>query len=156
MNSHALLSEIYCFQSIGDTLGTAGQPTEAQFETIRKARFDAIVNLALPTSDNALANEGNIVTKLGMVYVHIPVDFKAPSPQDFRTFCGVMATFDERSVFVHCVANKRVSAFVFLYRLLYLQVALADAERDLQAVWQPDEIWTRFIQAQLGSHKLLT
>src|SRR5947207_669373 len=116
--SPSSLSEIYNFRSIGERLGTAGQPTEDQFRTVRDAGFEAVINLALPTSDNALAHEGSIVTGLGMSYVHIPVDFKAPTSTDFRVFCRVMEAFEERPVFVHCAANKRVSAFVFLYRVL--------------------------------------
>ena len=151
--SPASLSEIYSFRAVGDKLGTAGQPTQEQFRMVREAGFEAVINLALPTSDNALANEGSVVTNLGMSYVHIPVDFKAPASQDFRAFCRVMEAFDERPVFVHCAANKRVSAFVFLYRVLCQRIALPEAERDLRAVWQPDEIWSRFIQEQLKSHE---
>src|SRR2546422_8902742 len=91
----ALLSEIYNFRAIGERLGTAGQPTASQFRMVREAGFEAVINLALPTSDNALANEGSVVTGLGMSYVHIPVDFKAPTAQDFRPVCRVMATFEE-------------------------------------------------------------
>jgi protein tyrosine phosphatase (PTP) superfamily phosphohydrolase (DUF442 family) len=58
-----------------------------------------------------------------MAYVHIPVNFKAPTSQDFRAFCRVMEAFEDRPVFVHCAANMRVSAFVFLYRVLRQQVA---------------------------------
>ena len=148
-----MLSEIYCFRAVGDKLGTAGQPTQEQFRTVREAGFEAVINLALPTSDNALPNEGSVVTGLGMSYIHIPVDFKAPTAQDFRGFCRVMAAFDEGPVFVHCAANKRVSAFVFLYRVLCQHVALPDAERDLHTVWQPDEIWSQFIQQQLKNHE---
>jgi protein tyrosine phosphatase (PTP) superfamily phosphohydrolase (DUF442 family) len=119
---------------------------------VREAGFEAVINLALPTSDNALANEGSVVTNLGMSYVHIPVDFKAPTAQDFRVFCRVMEAFDGRPVFVHCAANRRVSAFVFLYRVLCQRTALPEAERGLHAIWQPDEVWSRFIQEQLKSH----
>ena len=72
---------------MGDRLGTAGQPTEGQFRTIREAGFEAVVNLGLPTSDNALPNEGSVVTGLGMSYIHIPVNFQAPTSQDFQSFC---------------------------------------------------------------------
>ena len=116
---------------------------------IREAGFEAVINLALPTSDNALPNEGSVVTSQGMSYVHIPVNFQAPNSQDFRAFCRVMDAFDGRRVFVHCAANKRVSAFVFLYRVLRQRVAVAEAERDLDAIWQPDEVWSRFIRTQL-------
>jgi protein tyrosine phosphatase (PTP) superfamily phosphohydrolase (DUF442 family) len=152
--SSASLSEICCFHCVGDKLGTAGQPTEEQFRTVREAGFEAVINLALPTSDNALANEGSVVTGLDMSYVHIPVDFTLPTAQDFRAFCRVMEAFDGRPLFVHCAANKRVSAFVFLYRVLYQGIAVAEAEPDLHKVWQPDEIWNRFIQEQLQSSGL--
>ena len=147
--SPASLSEIYRFRAIGERLGTAGQPTENQFQAVRQAGFEAVVNLALPTSDNALSNEGSIVTGLGMSYVHIPVDFKTPTSQDFQAFSRVMEAFENRRVFVHCAANKRVSAFVFLYRVLHDGVSTPEAERDLHAIWQPDEAWSRFIQNQL-------
>lgn len=145
------LSEIYSFRAVGERLGTAGQPTQTQFPAVREAGFDAVINLALPTSDNALADEGSIVTGLGMAYVHIPVDFKTPTSEDFRVFCGVMEAFRDRRVFVHCAANKRVSAFVYLYRVLKQRVSPSEAERDLRAIWQPDEVWSRFIQEQLES-----
>jgi len=150
----ALLSEIYNFRAIGERLGTAGQPTASQLRAVREAGFEVVINLALPTSDNALANEGSVVTRFGMAYVHIPVDFKTPTSQDFHAFCRVMAAFDGRRVFVHCAANKRVSAFVFLYRVLHQRAALAEAEQDLHAIWQPDEVWGRFVRNQLerGGH----
>src|SRR4051812_11384957 len=115
----ASLSEIYGFRAIGERLGTAGQPAEDQFPAIRAAGFETVINLALPTSDNALAHEGSVVTSLGMSYVHIPVNFEAPTSADFRAFCRVMAVFDDRRLFIHCAANMRVSAFIFLYRVLY-------------------------------------
>ncbi|MDR3457950.1 MAG: protein tyrosine phosphatase family protein [Verrucomicrobiae bacterium] len=152
-HSPANLSAIYSFRAIGDKLGTAGQPTREQFQFVRESGFEAVINLALPTSDNAIANEGSVVTGLGMAYVHIPVDFKAPKSRDFRAFCQVMEAFADRPVFVHCAANMRVSAFVFLYRVLFQGVAVPVAERDLHAIWQPDEIWSRFIQDELKTDK---
>ena len=145
------LSAIYNFRAIGDKLGTAGQPTESQFGEIRNAGFEAVINLALPTSDNAIANEGSVVTGLGMAYVHIPVNFNAPTSQDFKAFCRVLDAFEGQRVFVHCAANMRVSAFMFLHRVLHQRVPRAEAERDLHAIWQPDEVWNRFIETQLGS-----
>ena len=146
------LSDIRSFRAVGDRLGTAGQPTQAQFQMIREAGFQAVINLALPTSDNAIPNEGSLVAGFGLPYIHIPVDFKAPTAQDFQTFCRVMEALGDRRVFVHCAANMRVSAFVFLYRVLRQRVAVPEAELDLHAIWQPDEVWSRFIQDQLQNH----
>jgi len=147
------LSEIHGFHAINEKLGTAGQPAQAQFPMIRESGFAAVINLALPTSDNAIANEGSVVTSLGMAYIHIPVDFKSPTSQDFRAFCRVMEAFEDRPVFVHCAANLRVSAFVFLYRVLFQHIAVAEAERDLHAIWEPDAVWSKFIRHELANQK---
>lgn len=48
-----------------------------------------------------------------------------------------------------CVSH----AFVFLYRVLCQRIALHDAERDLHAIWQPDDVWSQFIQQQLKTHE---
>lgn len=143
------LSDIYNFRVISEWLGTAGQPTEEQLRWVRDSGFEIVINLALPTSDNALPDEGSIVTRLGMAYVHIPINFQAPTAADFQSFCGVMSAFDTRAVFVHCAANMRVSAFIFLYRVLMKGIGVAEAERDLLAIWQPDAVWSRFIQEQM-------
>jgi len=149
MKPSAVLSSIRAFRLVGDRLGTAGQPTAEQLRAVHEAGFVAVINLALPTSDNALANEGSIVTGMRMAYVHIPVDFQAPQTEDFRAFARVMRAFEDRPVFVHCAANMRVSAFVFLHRVLEQGVPRTEAERDLHAIWRPDEVWSRFIEQQL-------
>ena len=63
------LSAIYNFRVIGDRLGTAGQPSAEQFRTVREAGFEVVINLALPSSDNALAHEGSVAIGLGLSYV---------------------------------------------------------------------------------------
>ena len=153
LNNLGNLPEIYAFRAINDKLATAGQPTEAQFGWIQEAGFKTVINLALPSSDNALPNEGSLVTSLGMAYVHIPVDFKAPSDNDFRSFAGVMKAMEDHPVFIHCAANMRVSAFVFLFRVLYQKTEITVGLRDLHAIWQPDAVWTRFIEEQLVRNK---
>lgn len=147
------LSEIYNFRSLGDKLATAGQPTEAQLRLVREAGFDTVINLALPTSDKALPNEGSFVTGMGMSYVHIPVNFKGPTTQDYRAFCGVMHAFEGRRVFVHCAANMRVSAFMYLYRVMFKDVAASEARHELNAIWEPDEVWSKFIEQQLEGNR---
>ncbi len=148
-NLRQMLSEIYEFRPVDGRLATSGQPTAAQFTMIREAGFDVIVNLALPTSDDAIQSEGSIVTGLGMTYIHIPVDFAAPSSDDFDAFCRVLDAFPDKKVFVHCAANKRVSAFVYLRRILKRGTDAVAARHDLESVWLPDPVWSDFIADQL-------
>lgn len=109
------LDQITNFHAYSDTLATSGQPTPEQFTEIAAAGYRMVVNLAMPNSDHAIADEGAIVTGQGMVYVHIPVDFAAPTETELREFIGVMQAYKGQKVWVHCVVNARVSAFCFQY-----------------------------------------
>jgi protein tyrosine phosphatase (PTP) superfamily phosphohydrolase (DUF442 family) len=138
---------------LDDRLATSGMPEPVHFAAMRAAGFEAVINLALPTSDHAMPNEGELVSAQGMTYVHIPVKFDAPQPEDFERFSRMMEVFDGRRVFVHCAANMRVSAFVFLRRLHRGSVGRAEAERDLRRIWEPDGVWREFINQRLAEWK---
>ena len=144
------LNSIRNFLQIDERLATSGMPAAEDFESIGRAGYGAVINLALPTSDNALANEGELVTRAGMTYVHIPVNFEAPRPEDFNRFAAVMDTLREERVFVHCAANMRVSAFVFLYRTLRSAQSRPDAEREMKRIWNPEGVWREFINERLA------
>jgi protein tyrosine phosphatase (PTP) superfamily phosphohydrolase (DUF442 family) len=114
------LNHIRNFLRIDDRLATSGMPKPSNFAALRQAGFEVVINLAMPTSDNAMPNEGNLVSAQGMTYVHIPVNFEAPQPTDFERFTKMMDVCAGQKVFVHCAANMRVSAFIFLHRADYL------------------------------------
>jgi protein tyrosine phosphatase (PTP) superfamily phosphohydrolase (DUF442 family) len=143
------LNAIRNFLQIDQRLATSGMPAPEDFDLIGRAGYGAVINLALPTSDNALANEGELVTRAGMTYVHIPVNFEAPQREDFNRFAAVMDALRDDRVFVHCAKNMRVSAFVFLYRTLRDAKSRPDAERDLKRIWDPDGVWREFVNARL-------
>ena len=145
------IEDIRDFRPISPSLGTSGMPKAAQIAAIRAAGFEVVINLALATSDGAIAEEGNLVTREGMAYFQIPVQFQAPTAADFDLFCELMRACENRRVFVHCAANKRVSAFVYLYRVLHKGVSEEQARKDMDAIWRPDEVWSRFIAEQMGA-----
>jgi protein tyrosine phosphatase (PTP) superfamily phosphohydrolase (DUF442 family) len=141
------LRAIYNVELPTDWLGTSGQPTASQFADIAEAGYQAVINLALPSSDNAIANEGSIVTGHGMAYFHIPVAFDNPTIADLRVFFGVMNALEGRKVWVHCVVNARVSAFVYQYLRIARGVDDEAAKTQLLAKWLPemDEVWRGFL-----------
>lgn len=69
----------------------------------------------MPESDDAITDEGSVVTSLGMKYVHIPVPLDRPTKEHLRSFIRVMRAMDGEKVWVHCVVNARVSAFMYQY-----------------------------------------
>ena len=48
--------------------------------------------------------------------------------------------------------NMRVSAFVYLYRMIILGDDGDAAAFPLREVWQPDAVWQAFIDAALARH----
>ena len=133
------------FIKITENIASSGQPSATDFTEIASLGYDTIINLALTTSDNAIADEGDIVTELGMSYVHIPVQWQQPTLEQFQLFVAVMQQQYRRKVWVHCALNMRVSVFLYLYNTLCLGMAEEAALSTRSQVWQPDEIWSQFI-----------
>jgi protein tyrosine phosphatase (PTP) superfamily phosphohydrolase (DUF442 family) len=66
----------------------------------------------------SLPDEPGVVQSLGMAYVHIPVQFSAPTEASLLEFFAAMEAHGSEKVWVHCAANMRVSAFIGLYRVI--------------------------------------
>ncbi len=179
------IEQIYNYLKLSDSVATGGQPTEAQFSLIKEAGYQVVVNLARPDSPKALPNEQTIVESLGMRYVPIPVDWENPTLENVARFFSLMeaicadapnvATADARRlanaslslsqqrfaiatqpVFVHCAANMRVSALMYLYRLIYEGISDEQAKSDLQKIWTPNDTWQAFIQQVIEHYQLLS
>lgn len=139
------IEEIYNFLKLSDSIATAGQPTADQFSAVKKSGYQGVINLALPESLNALPDEQAVVEAQGMEYFHIPVIWDNPTLEDIKNFFTVMETNADKNIFVHCAANMRVSAFMYLYRLIHEHISEEDAKKDLHQIWVPNEIWQKFI-----------
>jgi len=139
-----MLTDVLNFLEISPQLGTAGQPTADQFQEIAEAGYQAVINLSMPDSTGAIANEAEIVQTLGMQYIHLPVAWDMPRVDDLRAFFQAVETLP-KPVFIHCAMNMRVSVFVYLYRTLRLSVPVSIAKPDLEKIWLPNPVWQEFI-----------
>lgn len=136
---------IYHWRRADVRLTTSGQPSEAELAQIKQLGVTYIVNLGLHEHERALEDETASVTDLGMVYMHIPVAFDAPTDADFERFCAIMDETKDEKVHVHCIANLRVTAFLYRYWRDVLSVGEQDARALMDTVWQPGGVWARFI-----------
>ncbi len=128
-----------------DFLWSSGQLSEADIHRLPGLGINLVINLALPTSANALENESSLVTSLGIAYVHIPVVWEQPELEQFTQFSGVLEAFRGKKMWIHCAMNMRASAFIYLFRKLVLGESDDDASFPMRAIWQPDETWQKFI-----------
>ena len=143
------LEQLTNYYPISPLILTAGQPTAEQIALLGEAGCDVVINLARPSSPNALAEEAVLVAAQGMTYIAIPVVWEEPLLDDLARFFAVMEANRARKVFVHCVVNYRVSTFIYLYRVLRLGADPDEAIWDLRAIWEPDETWSAFIAAAM-------
>jgi len=136
---------IYHWRRLDERVTTSGQPTEPQLADIQALGVRHVINLGLHTHEKALPDEAASVSDLGMTYIHIPVDFQNPTDQDFDQFWAVMRQLSDVPVHVHCIANYRVSAFFYRYRRDVLGMDEAQARADMEAIWQPEGVWAKFV-----------
>lgn len=137
--------EIYNWRRFDERLTTSGQPTEAQLADLKRLGIKHVINLGLHTHEKALPDEAGCLAALGLRYVHIPVAFDAPTEEDFAQFCSAMAEWANQPVHVHCIANLRVTAFLYRWQRDVLGVEDGTARDLMDTVWQPGGVWAAFI-----------
>jgi len=146
-----MLNEIYNFLPISETVYTSGMPTADQ---IRKAPLDGVqvvINLTPNDAPEALTGEADLVKSLGLEYLHIPVRWSTPTRQGLDLFMDAMDKLGEKTIWIHCEANFRATAFVTMYRILRQGWAEEEAFNAMHDVWDEDSypVWKSFIHANL-------
>lgn len=136
---------IFAWLAVDDRLTTSGQPSEAQLRALEASGVTHVVNLGMHDHPKALPDEAASVARLGMTYIHIPVDFAAPRAEDLAEFAAVMDELSDCRVHVHCIANLRVSAFLYRYRVDRLGWTQAQARDEMERIWRPGDVWAAFV-----------
>ncbi|MAY03505.1 MAG: phosphatase [Gammaproteobacteria bacterium] len=144
-----VLAEITNFRQYSASFASSGQPSREQFQSLADQGFERVVYIAFTNNDNALSDADRLVKSLGMEYMHVPVDFNNPLPDDFYAFADSMRRNPDKKTLLHCQVNARATAFSFLYRVIYEDVPVAEAKADMNSVWQPNAVWRDFIFAVL-------
>ena len=103
----------------------------------------------MPTSPNFLSDEAARCAQHGLRYQAIPVPWEKPTRAHLQEFFCAMEALGSQRVLVHCALNKRVSAFMFLWRVLKLGEPVDAALADLHRIWTPEPQWQEFIDQNL-------
>tara|TARA_E500000075_G_scaffold90261_1_gene81678 strand:- start:1326 stop:1796 length:471 start_codon:yes stop_codon:yes gene_type:complete len=143
----ASLEDIRNFYAVNQEIASSGQPQVEQFKLIADAGYHSVINLALPTSRGAIAEEGSIVTGLDMTYLHLPVKFEAPTVRDAQLFFAAVKAMASHRVWIHCVVSARVSAFLFHFLRYEFNLTDEQATTPVMRAWLPqmDAVWQDFL-----------
>jgi len=144
------VSNITNYLETAPEIYTGGQPSPDEIMALGRAGFKIIINLATDNSPDAIPDEQVLVQEAGMAYVHIPVEWMDPRPQDLAKFFTMFEQYKAFKIFVHCVYNMRVSIFVYLFRVIYEKKDREECWKCVTQIWQPNEIWLAFTQKMLA------
>lgn len=148
------LEGIVNFRQYSENFASSGQPSAEQFTAIAEQGFERIVYIAFTNNQNALPDADQVVKGLGMEYMHVPVTFDNPLPDDFYAFADSMQRNTDKKTLLHCQVNARATAFSFLYRVIHEDVSISEAKADMNTVWQPNEVWRDFIFEVLAQNDI--
>ena len=143
--------DIRGWQRLDPQTTTSGKLDDKDVARLAAIGVKHVINLALDSAPEALADEAGKLAARGIRYTHIPVPFDAPDDGHFVAFQAAVGESDE-PLHVHCIMNWRVSAFYYRLNRDHRGMAEADARALMKQQWEPDKsdrpeakIWAAFI-----------
>ena len=95
-------------------IGTGGFIDPTGIPMLKMLGFKTVVSLLKP--DEGAPNEGELVKKAGMNYIHIAVPTKAPTADQVAEFAKIADDPANYPILLHCESSNRVGAMWALYR----------------------------------------
>lgn len=130
--------DITAWLRIDDRTTISGKLVASDIARLAEIGVRHVINLAMPDHAEALSDEAELMAEAGLAYTHIPVPFDAPDRSHFNAFVAAFEA-DAGPVHVHCIANMRVSAFLYRYHRDVAGMAEPQARALMQHIWSPDE-----------------
>lgn len=139
-------NEIINFRKINEVLYTGGQPSAEQIRQLQSSGVINIINIAPYDSRYSIEDEQSTVESLGMNYHFIPVDFKAPAPNDYYRVHDLLLSLKDEKTFLHCAANYRATVFAGHYAMTELGWSPSERDELIAGVWNMNEfpVWQNF------------
>ena len=143
--------DIRAWQRLDAETTTSGRLEDKDVARLAALGVAHVVNLALESHPEALANEGAKLAAHGIAYTHIPVPFDAPGEDHFAAFAKAVEK-GPHPVHVHCIMNWRVSAFFYRLNRDHRAMPEPQARAIMERQWSPDGndrpealVWAEFI-----------
>lgn len=142
------------WQRLAADTTTSGRVEQTDVARLADIGVRHVINLALDTHPDALADEAALLAAQGIAYTHIPVPFDAPGEAHFAAFQAALEQ-GPRPVHVHCIMNWRVSAFFYRHHRDNQAMPEPEARALMETHWSPEtsdypgaSAWAEFIAAK--------
>jgi uncharacterized protein (TIGR01244 family) len=144
--------DIRAWQRLSERLTTSGRLQEHDPARLAAIGVRHVINLAMPDHPEALPEADAAFAANGIGYTHIPVPFDAPDEEHYARFAEAFEAADG-PVHIHCIANWRVSAFLYRYHRDACGMAEPEARALMERQWSPERhdhpaapAWAAFIR----------
>jgi len=143
------IEQAFNYRRVNDEIATAGFLTPEQLKLLGPAGYQIVINLLPDSSEYATADERAIVESQGIEYLYLPIDFAAPTPEEYDQFKTLMKQAEGRKLLIHCAANYRVSAFYSRYAIDAGEWTADEADEFMRSIWQPEDYvgWPEWLDA---------
>jgi protein tyrosine phosphatase (PTP) superfamily phosphohydrolase (DUF442 family) len=145
------ISEAYNFKVVDHLVSTAGLLSEDQLGLLKSEGYEAVINLLPKENKNAVEKEDSIVQEQGLIYEYIPVDFSAPSKENYLEFASKFRALSGKKIILHCAANYRASAFYAIFAHHHLGWSKSEAKEHINSIWclKDYPVWEIFVDHML-------
>jgi uncharacterized protein (TIGR01244 family) len=146
-------SDIRNWQRRPDGITTSGKLEAGDPARLAAIGVRHVVNLALDSHPEALADEGALLAAAGIAYTHIPVPFDAPTQDHVAALAEALGQHPGPA-HVHCIMNWRVTAFFYLLDRA-AGVPEPEARARMAEVWNPlederaPEVWRALVRGEV-------
>lgn len=136
-----MIEQIFNYYAYNSNLAAGGQPTAEQIEALKQSGVDAVINISPASAKNALQNEHILVEKLGMDYVHFPVDCSNLRETHYLTVAALLNSLEGKKVFMHCGGNIKTSNLIHIYHVLEKGMNEQESFETLRKIQNPENKW---------------
>lgn len=143
----------YNFKEVNELVSCSGTLKNVRLQSFLDEGYFAVINLLPDESEYAVEEEKNELEKLGIHYIHIPIDWDKPINADFDLFELTMDDIKGKKVHIHCAANFRATAFYAIYAYRKVGWTRIKVNEFIGSIWQLSEypVWDKFVSSYLNS-----
>lgn len=131
---------------------SSGLPSDKEFKAFKKVGVSHVIDLIPGNRSEEIA----LLNTLDLNYYNIQVEWQNPTIDNFLEYVTAMNLNLENDniTLTHCKLNWRGAVFTYLYKITQLKVDENIARAEMESVWQPNPIWSDFIEEVKLYHSL--
>ncbi len=122
------------FHKVDESLYRGGKPNKDGWMRLKELGVKTVIDLC--GKDENIIKEKELVSKLGMDFVNIPLSvYKKPTDEQVLRFLDIVTDKQRQPVFVHCDSGRdRTGAIIAMYRVVVCGWTIKEAYNEAKSL----------------------